>query len=303
MTEFLPVSSSGHLVLFQHFMQTRQGDVFFDIVLHVGTLGSVLVVYRREVLRLLRFDGASLQYILSLVVGTLPAVAVGLLAKDKIEALFHSPVFAAAGLLYTAALLLSTRFSSKSAESLPEPWQPRFIMPHKALVIGLFQAVAIMPGVSRSGSTIAASLWLGLPRAEAARFSFLLSIPAIGGALVLQLADGAGAARGDFLPLVLAPPGRIRCGVAGHSLDGPGRGPGAFLEIQLLLPGGGCPGPGHSHLTGPGRSEGGGSAGNGYGHDALQGVHHAFLVEGLDDEVPGAGLDGGQHLFLLTQGR
>ena len=136
--------------------------------------------------------------------GTLPAVAVGLLAKDKIEALFHSPVFAAAGLLYTAALLLSTRFSSKSAESLPEPWQPRFIMPHKALVIGLFQAVAIMPGVSRSGSTIAASLWLGLPRAEAARFSFLLSIPAIGGALVLQLADGAGAARGDFLPLVLA---------------------------------------------------------------------------------------------------
>ena len=204
LTEFLPVSSSGHLVLFQHFMQTREGDVFFDIVLHVGTLGSVLVVYFREVVRLLRFDQHALKYILSLVVGTMPAVLVGLLAKDALEALFHSPVFAAAGLLYTAALLLSTRFHRKNEEKLPEPWQPRPIPLGRALVIGLFQAVAIMPGVSRSGSTIAASLWLGLPRAEAARFSFLLSIPAIGGALVLQLVSGAGAAQGDIPALLLA---------------------------------------------------------------------------------------------------
>lgn len=204
LTEFLPVSSSGHLVLLQHFLATREGDVFFDILLHVGTLGSVLVVYRSEVMRLLRFDNASLMYILSLAVGTLPAVVVGLLAKDLVEKLFHSPVFAAAGLLYTAALLFSTRFSRDTHETLPEPWEPRAIDPLKALGIGVAQAVAIMPGVSRSGSTIAASLWLGLPRAEAARFSFLLSVPAIGGALLLQLVSGNGQGGGDLVPLLLA---------------------------------------------------------------------------------------------------
>ena len=91
LTEFLPVSSSGHLVLFQHFLETREGDVFFDIVLHVGTLGSVLAVYRKEVLRLLRFDSFALKYILGLAVGTLPAIVVGLLAKDAIEAIFWLP--------------------------------------------------------------------------------------------------------------------------------------------------------------------------------------------------------------------
>lgn len=204
LTEFLPVSSSGHLVLFQHFLATRQGDVFFDIVLHVGTLGSVLVVYRRELVRLLNFDRDSLMYILSLAVGTVPAVLVGLLAKDFIENLFHSPVFAAGGLLYTAGLLFSTRLSRHAQGALPDPWQPRPIHPVKALVIGAAQALAILPGVSRSGSTIAASLWLGLPRAEAARFSFLLSIPAIAGALVLQLGSGAGQAGADTVELVVA---------------------------------------------------------------------------------------------------
>lgn len=204
LTEFLPVSSSGHLVLVQHFLETREGDVFFDIVLHVGTLGSVLVVYRREIIRLLRFDRPSLMYILSLAVGTLPAVAVGLLAKDLIENLFHSPVFAAGGLLYTAALLFSTRFARTGGRALAEPWEPLALAPVKALSIGVAQAVAILPGVSRSGSTIAASLWLGLPRAEAARFSFLLSIPAIGGALVLQLLSGEGQGRGDLLPLLVS---------------------------------------------------------------------------------------------------
>ena len=204
LTEFLPISSSGHLVLFQHFLETRQGDVFFNIILHVGTLGSVLVVYRRELVRLLTFDRDSLMYILSLAVGTVPAVLVGLLAKDFIENLFNSPVFAAGGLLYTAGLLFSTRLSKEARDTLDEPWQPRPIPPAKALLVGVAQALAILPGVSRSGSTIAASLWLGLPRAEAARFSFLLSIPAIGGALVLQLASGAGQARGDVLVLVVA---------------------------------------------------------------------------------------------------
>jgi len=207
LTEFLPVSSSGHLVLMQHVLDTREGDVFFDVVLHLGTLGSVLVVYRREVMRLLRFDRAALGYVGSLALGTLPAVAVGLLAKDAIEGVFHSPLFAAGGLLATAAILLSTRRSRQPQMEIPEPWEPRPVRPFKALLIGCAQAFAILPGISRSGSTIAASLWVGLEKAEAARFSFLLSVPAILGALILQLASGAGAAvatTGEFGALVLA---------------------------------------------------------------------------------------------------
>ncbi len=204
LTEFLPVSSSGHLVLTQHFLGILEGDIFFDIVLHVGTLGSVLVVYRREILRLLRFDKPALGYLGSLAVGTLPAVAVGLLAKDAIESLFHSPLFAAGGLLFTSGILLSTRFSRGSGDNLPEPWEPRAIAPLQAVLIGMAQAFAILPGISRSGSTIAASLWLGLARAEAARFSFLLSIPAIGGALVLQLLGGEMNGRSDVGMLVMA---------------------------------------------------------------------------------------------------
>lgn len=202
LTEFLPVSSSGHLVLTQHFMGALEGDVFFDIVLHVGTLGSVLVVYHGEIFRLFRFDKPALQYIGSLVLGTIPAVLVGLLAKDAIEGLFHSPLFAAGGLVVTALVLFSTKLSRDANPRLPEPWEPRPVPAVQALLIGTAQALAIMPGISRSGSTIAASLWVGLARAEAARFSFLLSLPAIAGALVLQLMDGEASSRGDMGLLV-----------------------------------------------------------------------------------------------------
>jgi len=187
LTEFLPVSSSGHLVLMQTLLQTREGDIFFDVVLHLGTLGSVCAVYRREIRRLLRFDRAAVGYLLALVIGTLPAVVVGLLFKDTIEGLFHSPVFAAGGLLVTASILFSTRFTAESSDALAEPWEPSAPRLGKALLIGCSQAFSILPGISRSGSTIATSLWLRLPRAEAARFSFLLSVPAIAGAMVLQL--------------------------------------------------------------------------------------------------------------------
>jgi undecaprenyl-diphosphatase len=202
-TEFLPVSSSGHLVLFQYFLDARVGDVFFDIVLHVGTLGSILVVYRREILRLLKFDQPAIGYLVSLAVGTLPAVVLGLLFKDRIEELFHSPLFAAGGLLVTAAVLFTTRFC-ESSNTLEDPWVPRAPALWRGFLIGVAQACAILPGISRSGSTIAAALWTGLPRAEAARFSFLLSIPAVGGALVLQLMDGQSADAAETGRLLLA---------------------------------------------------------------------------------------------------
>ena len=203
LTEFLPVSSSGHLVLLQHLLGSSEGDLFLDVVLHCGTLGSVLVVYRRDVWRLLRLDAPARLYILALAVGTLPAVAVGLLLKDVVEAVFASPVYAGVGLLVTGAVLLTTRLAPGRGDA-PDTWEPRPVPLGKALLVGCAQAVAICPGISRSGSTIAASLWLGLARAEAARFSFLLSVPAIAGALVLHLLDGDLTTRTGGVGLALA---------------------------------------------------------------------------------------------------
>jgi len=189
LTEFLPVSSSGHLVLLHHWMEALQGDLFFDIVLHVGTLGAVVVVYRNELLRLFKFDRQALNYIAALIIGTIPAVIVGLLLKDFMEGLFGSPRAAGYALLFTGFVLLTTRKAViKNSHDSDELVSPGLL---KAFLIGCAQAVAITPGVSRSGMTIASSLLLGLPRVEAARFSFMLAIPAIAGALVLQLLDGA----------------------------------------------------------------------------------------------------------------
>lgn len=202
LTEFLPVSSSGHLVLMQSLLGAHAGDLFLDVVLHVGTLGSIMIAYRRELLRLARLDAPARRYVLALLVGTAPAVLVGLFLKDLIETAFQSPVYAGAGLLITGSLLLTTRLITARAEA-PGPWQPAAVPLAKALVIGCAQAVAICPGISRSGSTIAASLWLKLARAEAARFSFLLAIPAIAGALVLHLATTDLSTRTGAVGLVL----------------------------------------------------------------------------------------------------
>jgi len=201
LTEFLPVSSSGHLVLLQHWTRVFDGDVFLDVVLHVGTLVAVLVVYRRDVRRLLVFDAPAVQYLAALAVGTLPAVGVGLLLKDPIESLFSNPRASAVALVVTGLILLSTRRTDNKVRNLPGGWHPVAPPLHKALLIGAAQAMAIIPGISRSGSTIAASLWLGLARDEAARFSFLLAVPAISGALVLHLLHGdvASEARGPAL--------------------------------------------------------------------------------------------------------
>ncbi len=187
LTEFLPVSSSGHLVLLEHWLGTAEGNVMLAVVLHCGTLGSVLWVYRRELLRLARLDREGLRYLLALAVGTVPAAAVGLLLDDLVDRLFASPLATGAALLVTAAILWSTRSVRRAPDRAAAVWRPRSPGLGRALLIGAAQAVAITPGISRSGTTIAASLWLGLERGEAARFSFLLSVPAIGGALLLGL--------------------------------------------------------------------------------------------------------------------
>ena len=203
LTEFLPVSSSGHLVILHHLIHFSEGDVFLDVILHVGTLLAVLVVYRREIRRLLSFDAPAIQYIVAVVVATLPAVVIGLLLKDPIESLFGNPRAAAGAMVVTGLILLSTRRTDNKVRNLRGGWHPVAPPLHKALLIGCAQALAIMPGISRSGSTIAASLWLGLARDEAARFSFLLSVPAIAGALTLQLISGVEESETGGLALLL----------------------------------------------------------------------------------------------------
>ena len=198
LTEFLPVSSSGHLVLAQELMGVARPGAALEIAVHLGTLVAVLWHYRRDVSAIARdvlVNGPLARLGWTVVVGTLPAVLVGLFLKDRVEAALDSPRIAAACLVATGVLLLLTRFARR------REGEPGF---GHALIVGVAQAVAILPGVSRSGSTIGTALFLGDEPVRAARFSFLLSIPAILGATVLTVKDGGFAASGELPQLVVA---------------------------------------------------------------------------------------------------
>ena len=205
LTEFLPVSSSGHLVLAQIWLGDQfmfvQEAVAFDLVLHVGTLLPVLYFYREDLKRIIAalFDnppigrpqrlGAWLHendhrwLAANVVIGTIPTAIIGIAMKDTFESLFHDARPVCFALIFTGFLLMSTKIFERPDGHI------RLSMP-MALLIGLAQGFAITPGLSRSGTTIAVALLLGVDRNHAARFSFLLSIPAILGAVVLVAKDG-----------------------------------------------------------------------------------------------------------------
>lgn len=215
LTEFLPVSSSGHLAVAQWLLGVQLPGVAFEIVLHVGTLAAVFAVYGKDLVAAAagvlawlgarwRGDGAETELhpgahlALLMVVGTLPAAVIGLAAEDAIAASFERPTVVAACWLFTGILLWWVNRRQGAGRALAQAgWLD-------ALVVGSFQALALMPGISRSGSTLAAGLMLGLARPDAARFSFLLSVPAILGGAVLSLPElrtvGAGA---GWLPLLV----------------------------------------------------------------------------------------------------
>lgn len=216
LTEFLPISSSGHLVLAQAAMGFEEPALALDVALHVGTLIAVVVVYRRDLLELAR--GAlrgDFREPLLLMLATLPAAVIGLTFKDSIQAAFHRPDLAARGLFVTAAVLMVGEVarrrrirSTASAQaevdaSRAQESSERPLSAWHALLIGTAQAVAIFPGISRSGSTIAVGMMCGLSAERAARFSFLLSIPAILGAAVLNLPDAMAEAAGVELRAIL----------------------------------------------------------------------------------------------------
>ncbi len=188
-TEFLPVSSSGHLVIGETLLGVDAPGIVFEVAVHVATLVSIFVAYRTRVWELgkgaLARDPGALRYLALIVLASVPAGLVGVLAKDQVEALFESPVVPGIGLLITGTLLWSARTALPRATGSVSTWT-------LALAIGVAQAFAITPGVSRSGTTIVAALWLGVEAREAAAFSFLMAIPAIAGAAVLQIPDLAG---------------------------------------------------------------------------------------------------------------
>lgn len=216
LTEFLPVSSSGHLVMAATFLEVATPGVFVEVALHVGTLLSVLIVYRRRVAELiagaLRRDPGAWSYIGLLLLASVPAGLVGILLKDQIERAFGAPWVTGVLLIVTGFLLWSTRgarglepraadggghaaLAIESAADLAAP-TPTTIGWRIALAIGLAQALAILPGISRSGATITAAIWAGVSGDEAAEFSFLMSIVVIAGAALLEVREFSSAVQG-----------------------------------------------------------------------------------------------------------
>ena len=237
-TEFLPVSSSGHLVLLQKIFGIKEPALFFDTAVHGGTLIAVIVVLRQDIWNILRRIVQPLT--LYLIIATIPAVIAALLFKDRIEEAFSSGAFLGFAFLATSALLVVSDILYRGSGK-PGGLPAKLDGPPKArtqdemnwvdaLAIGLLQAVAIIPGISRSGATISGALSRRFDRDFAARFSFLLSIPAILGAFVLQVKDlatagaaseaAAGTAGIGLLPIAV---GSISACIVG------------FLSIRLTL--------------------------------------------------------------------
>lgn len=177
-TEFLPVSSSGHLALLSNLISTP--DVFFFTILHLASLLAVLIFTRKEIRELLRFDDKARRAWGYLIVATIPAALVGFLFNDFIESVFSSYLFLGIAFIFTGIVLLMTKFVSGRRE----------LDIKGSVLIGLFQILALFPGVSRSGMTISSGMFGGYDREKIAKFSFLLFIPLSLGAFVLEFESG-----------------------------------------------------------------------------------------------------------------
>jgi len=190
LTEFLPVSSSGHLVIVPAMLGWEEPPLGLTVLLHMGTLLALLIYFRAEIIGLTLGvlgrgpDPAEARRIVRfLIIGTVPAVVAGLALGGFFENTFERPYESSIELVITALMLIGMERYGERARQHP-------LDNGRAFGIGVAQAFAILPGISRSGSTIGAGLLSGLSREEATRFSFLLSIPAIGGAGLLDLAKG-----------------------------------------------------------------------------------------------------------------
>ncbi len=201
-TEFLPISSSGHLVLMQYFLRLKEVPVFFDLVLHLGTTAAVVVVYYRLIGEILHdliiwpfsekqrkktiSEKGTVRLFVYLILATGITGGLGLLFKNFLTSFFYRPEIVPVFFLVTGVILLCTRFVRKGDFDI------RTVRIGHAAIIGVVQALAMLPGISRSGTTISAGLYLGLTREFSGAFSFLLSVPSVlGASLVEYLQTGA----------------------------------------------------------------------------------------------------------------
>jgi len=196
LTEFLPVSSSGHLVIFQHIMGLQEGTISFDVLLHLGTLLAVFIAFREDIAAIIKRPFSRLTYLV--LVGCIPAGLMGFFLEPLFERAFASLLVVGIGLLITGAVL---KISEKMAERSFDMKDIQDTTYGDVLFIGILQGLAIVPGISRSGSTIAGGLMAGLERTWAARYSFLVAIPVIFGAGLAQMKDIADQGlNGSFVP-------------------------------------------------------------------------------------------------------
>lgn len=192
LTEFLPISSSGHLEIGKALFGNEtigQESLFLTLVLHLGTAMSTLVVFKNEILQILKglFQlklNEDARFSLKIILSMLPAAVVGLFLQDQIEALFSQNLVLVGGLLLVTAVLLFLADRAKDTQ--------KKVSYSNAMILGLVQAVAILPGISRSGSTIASAVLLGVDREKAARFSFLMVLPLIFGSMAKKIVDLGG---------------------------------------------------------------------------------------------------------------
>ena len=208
--EFLPVSSSGHLILMQRWLGVTEGGLFFDIMLHIGTLIPVCIVFFKEILGLFK---KPYNKFLFLVIASIPAALTGFLLGDVVEGAFYGGDLLAALLLAGTFLITATELffsewvSKRNKRDLPLSYK-------NTLVMGLFQGVAIVPGLSRSGTVISGGCFSGVERSENANFTFLMSIPVIlGAALVSSLDLVSNGVQVDFIPLIF---GVVTAAVTGY---------------------------------------------------------------------------------------
>ena len=236
LTEFLPISSSGHLVLAQTFLGLKEPLVFFDVMLHVGTLAAVLVVYR-EAIGKLAIGGVStlgnsqfwreprttfntsteLKFIWLILLGSIPTGVIAVLFKTELESFFDEVRLVSIMLILTGVILQLPRLRKQGVKSSDA--STGSLKTWHAPLIGVAQGCAITPGISRSGTTISVALFLGIPAKTAAEYSFLLSIPAILGAVALKIRDV-----GDTtIPLYIMGAGMLAAFIVG------------YIALQLLL--------------------------------------------------------------------
>ena len=214
LTEFLPVSSSGHLVLVEHLLKVpHSDDITFEVFVHFGTLVSVVVVLWDDIVQMTRstFHATKgLHFVtqykeneyfrlgIFIILGSIPAAIVGIKFEDDVSAAFTDPKLVAVMLIITGLILFLTKLVSR-----PTEWKKIGVL--SALVIGVAQAFAVIPGISRSGSTISAGMYLKVSPLQAARFSFLLSVPVIAGATLLKTVEifGNGFSFEYILPILI----------------------------------------------------------------------------------------------------